>query len=139
MISYIDDMTDYAVQSDDDDVLPVLTEGIVDVFSVDMARICSSYAIESVGTKRVNGCVTIAPFSKAQNHVNCSISFCKDVETLRHEMDQANHMNSSTRAYRNQKCNKHKIPHQKTTSEILENYSEYESNPFQKPLNQQMH
>ena len=53
--------------------------------------------------------------------------FCKDVETFRHEMDQANHMNSSTRAYKNGKCNKHKIPHQKTTSEILENYAEYES------------
>ena len=87
-ISYIDDMTDYAVQSDDDDILPVLTEGIVNVLSLDIAKICSSYALESVSTSRVDGCITMAPFSKAQNHVNCSISFCKDVETFRHEMSE---------------------------------------------------
>ena len=56
-----------------------------------------------------------------------ALSFCKDVETFRHEMDQANHMNFNTRAYQNRKNNKHKIPHQKTTEEILENYNEYET------------
>ena len=80
-----------------------------------MASICASYAQENISTKRVNGCISIAPFSKAYNEINCSISFCKDVETFRFEMDQANHMNTSTRAYQNRRNNKHKIPHQKTT------------------------
>ncbi len=87
-ISDIEDMHDYAAQSSDDDVLPdVCSEGIVNVLSLDMARICASYAQENMSTKRVDGCISIAPFSKAHNEINSSISCCKDVETLRHEMD----------------------------------------------------
>ena len=113
-ISGIEDMHDYAAQSSDDDVLPdVCSEGIVNVLSLNMASICASYAQENISGKRVNECISIAPFSKIYNEINSSISFCKDVDTFRHEMDQANHMNTSTRAYQNRKNNKHKIPHQK--------------------------
>ena len=91
-------------------------DGVISVLSLDIARIMRSYAQDTSNSiQRVNGCISITPFSKAYNEINSSIQFCKDVETIRFEMDQANHMNTNTRAYQNRKNNKHKIPHQKTT------------------------
>ncbi len=43
-ISCIDDMHDYAAQSSDDDVLLEKSEGIVNVLTLDIARICASYS-----------------------------------------------------------------------------------------------
>ena len=74
-------MTDYAVQSDDDEVLPVLTEGIVHVLSLDIAKICSSYALESVSAGRVNGCTSIAPFAR---HIIMLIALLVFVRMLKH-------------------------------------------------------
>ena len=94
-----EDMHDYACAETSDNEEPegVSPDGIVNVLSLDIARIMRSYAQDNIkGISRVNGCISITPFCKTYNEINCSISFCKDVETFRHEMDQAIHVNIKT-------------------------------------------
>ena len=111
--------------ADSDDFLP-------SILSVDILSLIRSYAAEpstQSGLARVNGCVTMLPFGRSARdkvQTGISISFCKDIDEIKFEMDERNHMNTSTSEYKNRKSSIHKIPYQKTTEQIMEHYADIE-------------
>ena len=75
-------------------------DSVVSVSSLDIQRVMRSYVHGPLktGVARVNGCVSVVPFSKHYQHeINSSISFCKEVETFQFEMEENNNVIKSTR------------------------------------------
>ena len=82
---------------------------------------------------RVNGCASLLPFGfhgHNQKITGHSISFRKDVERFQFEMEGLGGFTRNTKSYRAEIDNSHKI--QKSTEQILENYSDIEVSRNQK-------